>query len=151
MYIHMYMCIYICAYIHACIYIYIAANSCRASCCSLASAKLVNKGDQPERQEPAMHFEYYARTCSRYAGHCSCWQRRGTNQDCGFDRTQNWRRLEAGTVKLYRNREGQLVDQRVGPPKARSVRQGPQQQPQVERYLELKTRCLPATGGFCQE
>ena len=59
--------------------------------------------------------------------------------------------LEAGTVKLYRNREGQLVDQRVGPPKARSVRQGPQQQPQVERYLELKTRCLPATGGFCHK
>ena len=63
---------------------YIAANSCSASCCSLASAKLVNKGDQPERQEPAIYVEYYACTCSRYAGHSSCWQRRGTSQDCGF-------------------------------------------------------------------
>ena len=46
-------------------YIYVAANSCSASCCSLASAKLVNKGDQPERQEPAIYVDYYARTCVR--------------------------------------------------------------------------------------
>ena len=43
-------------------YIYIAANSCSASCCSLANAKLVNSGDQPERQDPAIYVDYYART-----------------------------------------------------------------------------------------
>ena len=106
-----------------------AANSCSASCCALASAKLVNKGDQPERQEPAIHVEHYACTCSRYAGHSSCWQRRGTSQDCGFgnQRVAIWDRTGAGWRQvllscLATGRGSWLISVLVRPKRARCVK-----------------------------